>query len=56
MSEPSNCTFGPAPKAQLDTKAKLNAFKQKAVESHSPLTCSGSVLIGIFFDGTGNNE
>jgi hypothetical protein len=56
MSEPSNCTFGPRPTAELDTKAKFNAFKQKSVESHSPLTCSGSVFVGIFFDGTGNNE
>lgn len=56
MSEPSNCTFGPRLAAELDTKAKFNAFKQRAVESHSPLTCSGSVFVGIFFDGTGNNE
>ena len=40
----------------LDAQAKCNAFKQKAVESHSPLKCSGTELVGIFFDGTGNNE
>jgi hypothetical protein len=45
MSEASSCTLGPAPKIELETKAKLNAFKQKAVESHSPLTCSGMVQV-----------
>jgi len=45
MSEPSNCTFGPRPTAELDTNAKFNAFKQRSVESHSPLICSGSVFV-----------
>ncbi len=56
MTEASICSLAPAPRPALDTKAKLHAFKQQAVASHSPMACSGTVFVGIFFDGTGNNE
>ena len=50
------CAVGPVPAHTLNIRERLNAVQQANLQRTSALSCSGKAYVGMFFDGTGNNE
>ncbi len=51
-----SCLAGTVPIPTLTPAERSRALQQRATLAAPPLRCSGNVYIGMFFDGTGNNE
>jgi len=51
-----SCAAGPVPAPKLTARERNQAVQQQAKLAAPPLACSGTVFVGMFFDGTGNNE
>ena len=51
-----SCVAGPVPAPKLTARERSHAVQQQAKLAAPPLACSGTVFVGMFFDGTGNNE
>ncbi|QDL52924.1 T6SS phospholipase effector Tle1-like catalytic domain-containing protein [Rhodoferax aquaticus] len=51
-----SCPAGSVPTPTLTPAERMRAVQQYAKLASPVLSCSGNVYVGMFFDGTGNNE